>query len=122
MTKYVDASPLELLEGRLLPSDLPSLALTRFRNLGQDQIRCIDVIRSVAKRNCSFFDRSKAAGDDRQQPLHKSRTAKKTDTPFGRLLRSFWPWQRATASGEIEGQLSHFCWDSCHLGEWPESA
>ena len=68
MTKYVDASPLELLEGRLLPSDLSSLALTRFRNLGQDQIRCIDVIHSIAKGNLSFFDRSKAAGDDRQQP------------------------------------------------------
>jgi hypothetical protein len=33
---------------------------------------------------------------------------RKLASPFGRLLRSFWPWQRATASGEIEGQLSHF--------------
>jgi hypothetical protein len=37
-----------------------------------------------------------------------SRTAKKTVIPFGRMLRSFWTWQRETASGEIEGQLSHF--------------
>jgi hypothetical protein len=47
---------------------------------------------------------------------------RKLASPFGRLLRSFLPWQRATASGEIESQLPTFCCDSCYLGEWPESA
>jgi hypothetical protein len=32
----------------------------------------------------------------------------KLASPFGRLLPQFWHWRRATASGEIEGQLSHF--------------
>jgi hypothetical protein len=32
----------------------------------------------------------------------------KLASPFGRLLPQFWHWRLATASGEIECQLSHF--------------
>jgi hypothetical protein len=40
MTKYVDASPSDLLEGRLLPSDLAILALTRQKGSGWKSIPC----------------------------------------------------------------------------------